>query len=79
MERREMSAGTTTWAPLDVIARLVAGPVTLAVGLARLSGVVALGVPFSVLAGVFGVVSLATGPSRRCPPNDQFDVDTRQR
>ncbi|WP_254543264.1 YgaP family membrane protein [Halomarina pelagica] len=66
----------------DRIARLVLGPILVAVALAGLFGVVGLAIgPVStlivaVIAGLVGVVFLVTGTTQKCPLNRALGVDT---
>lgn len=63
----------------DRIARLVAGPVLLLVGIAAFAKLVPLGIPVAAIALVVGAVFLGTGVMRQCPLNSVLGINTCRR
>lgn len=65
----------------DRIARLVAGPILLALGIAALAGVLTLaegatGMALAVIALLIGVVFLGTALTQKCPLNSLLGINT---
>ena len=65
----------------DRIARLVAGPILLALGIAALAGMVTLaegttGTALAAIAALIGVVFLGTALIQKCPLNSLLGIDT---
>lgn len=63
----------------DRIARLVAGPVLLLVGIVSLAEILPLGLPVAAVALVVGAVFLVTGLVQQCPLNSLVGVNTCSR
>jgi hypothetical protein len=62
----------------DRIARLLAGPLLLAVGLASLAELLPLSIPVGVVATVIGLVFVLTGTTQFCILNSLLGIDTSQ-
>ncbi|WP_136717082.1 YgaP family membrane protein [Halorientalis salina] len=65
----------------DRIARLVAGPILLVLGIAALAGMLTLaegtvGTALAVIALLIGVVFLGTALTQKCPLNSLLGIDT---
>ncbi len=65
----------------DRIARFVAGPILLALGVASLAGMVTLaegttGTALGAIAALIGVVFLGTALIQKCPLNSLLGIDT---
>lgn len=62
----------------DRIARLIAGPLLLVVGLASVAELLPLGMAVGVAAAVVGLVFVVTGTTKFCILNRLLGLDTSQ-